>query len=331
VDDDDAPEPRPAPIGVRVVPLERRRTSRPLRIEGRIAASRAVQIKALTAGVVRDLDAQLGSQMAEGDRICTVGADAHEQRVLACEAQLLLLEAQLEERRDVLAQARARPEPADRIASLESKVRAAEHRVAQERVNQRRHALAAQVVDLRAPFGARVAAVSAARGASVAAGQPLVELVEIDPAILVLEVPTWVAARCREGTEVVVHADSDEAPRKGRVSRWAPTAADGVRRLLVEVPNADGAIAAGEGAVAELDVGARDAFFAPRAALVAADKAVCLQLVEHSVARIQRVRVLGGDEDEVEVAGKLSASQLVVLYAERRLEESSEVVIRGDH
>ncbi len=331
MDAEDTSDFRPAPVGVRVVPLERRRTSAPLRIEGRVAAARAVSIKAPSSGVVRDLQLQLGAAVSEGELLCTIGADAHEQRVLAAEAQLLLLEAQLEERRDVLAQARARPEPADRIASFEAKVRAAEHRVAQERVNRRRHELAASLVEVRAPFDGRVAAVSAAPGASLVAGHALIELVEIDPAVVVLEVPTWVAAKCRPGDAVRVRADSDAAPRAGTVSRWAPTANDGVRRLLVEVPNPDGTLAAGEGAVAELDVGERDAFFAPRAALVADDKAVCLQLVEHSVAHIARVRVVGGDGDEVEVAGKLSPSQLVVLHAERRLEERCEVVIRGDH
>ena len=51
------------PIGVRVVPLQRRTTSAPLRIEGRIAASRAVQIKAPTSGIVSELSVQLGSRV----------------------------------------------------------------------------------------------------------------------------------------------------------------------------------------------------------------------------------------------------------------------------
>lgn len=321
----------PSPIGVRVVALERRKTDAPLRIEGRIAASRAVQLKAPTSGIVRDLSVQLGSRVAAGDLLCTIGAEAQEQRTLASEAQLHLLEAQVEERRDALAQSRARPEPPDRIASFESKLRTAEHRLEHERVNRLRHEKAADLVRILAPFDARVAAVSAAPGATLVSGHLLIELVEIDPAIVVLEVPTWVAARCREGAEVRIQADSDGAPRVGRVTRWAPTASDGARRLLIEVPNPDGMLAAGEGVVAALDVGERQAFFAPRAALVQADKAVCLQLVEHSVARIQRVRVVGGDDDEVEVAGKLDGSPLVVLHAERQLKERSEVVIRGDH
>ncbi|MCA9610403.1 MAG: efflux RND transporter periplasmic adaptor subunit [Myxococcales bacterium] len=331
MDADEIAELRPAPVGVRVVPLELRRTDAPLKIEGRVAASRAVAIKAPSSGVVGALDVQLGSPLKAGDLICTIGADAHEQRVLAAEAQRLLLEAQLEERRDALVMARARPEPPERVASFEAKMRAAEHRVAQERVNQRRHELASALVEVRAPFDARVAAVSTAPGASLVAGHALIELVEIDPAVVVLEVPTWVAARCRPGARVAVRADSDLEVREGVVSRWAPTANDGVRRLLVEVPNPDGVLAAGESAVAEIDVGERDAFFAPRAALVSSDKVVSLQLVEHSVARIQRVRVVGGDEREVEVAGKLSPSQLVVLHAERRLEDACEVVIQGDH
>ena len=209
MDADEIAELRPAPVGVRVVPLELRRTDAPLKIEGRVAASRAVAIKAPSSGVVGALDVQLGSPLKAGDLICTIGADAHEQRVLAAEAQRLLLEAQLEERRDALVMARARPEPPERVASFEAKMRAAEHRVAQERVNQRRHELASALVEVRAPFDARVAAVSTAPGASLVAGHALIELVEIDPAVVVLEVPTWVAARCRPGARVAVRADSD--------------------------------------------------------------------------------------------------------------------------
>jgi len=322
---------RATPIGVRVVPLTQRNTSAPLRIEGRVAASRAVQMKAPASGVVEGLDVALGSRVTEADVICTIGAGAHRQRAIASEAQLHLLQAQLAERTDALEQARARGEKPERIASFEAKVEASRHRVEQERAQQRRHALVAESVVVRAPFDARVATVSTASGASIVAGHPLIELVEIDPAIVVLDVPTWVASKCRPGTDVAVTTDSDDEPRPGSVTRWAPTANDGVRRMLVEVPNADGRLAAGEGARVSLEVGEREAFFAPRAALVHEDRKVRLHLVEHSVARVANVRVVGGDDREVEVAGRLSASQLVVLYAERALTDACEVVIRGDH
>ena len=174
-------------------------------------------------------------------------------------------------------------------------------------------------------------ATDTASGASIVAGSPLVEMVEIDPAVLVLDVPTWIASRCPIGRTVPVVSDSHRAPVEGRVSRWAPTANDRVRRLLIDVGNADGRIAAGERGEAEIDVGERDAFFAPRAALHHDKKKTSLQLVEHSKVQICDVRVVGGDDREVEVAGHLSSSLLVVLHAERPLMESSEVVIRGDH
>lgn len=322
---------RAPPVGVRVVPLEERTTSAPLRIEGRFAASRAVQLKAPLSGVLRGLDFSLGDPVENGQVICTIGAAAHKQRALATESQIHLLSAQLEEREDGLAQAEARGDKPERIASMESKVRMARHRLEQERTQLARHRAIAEAVEVRAPFDARVAAVGGASGGSIVTGNLLLELVEIDPAVLVLEVPTWVAARCRVGAPVEVHADADEAARLGKVSRWSPTAQDGVRRLLVDVENPDGRIAAGEGGVALLEVGEREAFFAPRAALHHEKKTVQLQLVEHSRVTIRSVRVLGGDEKAAEVAGALSSSQLVVLHAERPLAESSEVVILGDH
>lgn len=331
MDPDDLERPYIPPIGVRVVPLERRTTSAPLCVPGRFAASRAVQLKAPTSGRVEGLELSLGDSVSRGDLICTIGAAAQRQRALASEAQLHLLEAQVVEREDALAQAVARDEKGERIASLDAKLRAARHRVEQEKAQRSRHAVLAEVVEVQAPFDARVAAVSVASGGSVVSGHLLVELVELDPAVLVLEVPTWVAARVRNGDPVEVRADSDLEPRVGRVSRWAPTVSDGLRRLLVDVDNADGRVAAGELGEAKLSVGERDAFFAPRAALQREEEVVRLRLVEHSRVKIRDVRVLGGDEHEAEVAGALSSSQLVVLHAERPLVEASEVVIRGDH
>jgi len=243
------------PIGVRVVPLTWRKTTEPLRIDGRFAASRAVQIKAPTSGLVDQLALSLGDRIDEGALICSIGALAHEQRGLASEAQLHLLQAQLEERKEAVGIARARGESPDRMESFESKLRASEHRVLQEEIQAKRHVVLSQAIEIRAPFDARVSAVNVASGATIVTGSPVVELVEIDPAVLVLEVPTWVASKCPVGTTIAVLADSHLGALEGRVSRWAPTASDGVRRVLVDVDNPEGMLAAGELGVAIVDVG----------------------------------------------------------------------------
>jgi len=263
--------------------------------------------------------------------LAVVGASVARQRALSTEASLAQLQAQLAEREDTLHAAEHRGEPAARVASLEAKVRAVRHKLEHERLQRERQALAERIATIRAPFDARVAAVHAAPGASVVTGHLLIELVAVDPIVLVLEVPTWVAGRCPSGMAVEVRLTNDEPPRSGRLARWSPTAADEVRRVEVEVDNADGRIAAGEGGVARLEVGARTGFFAPREALQRDDEGTTLRLVEHSTVRVRRVRVLGGDERTVEVAGAFSSTELVVLHAERPLKEASEVVITGDH
>lgn len=322
---------RPSPVPVRVVPLERRDTDAPLRVEGRFAAARAVLIKSPSSGVVEGLGVSLGDTVRAGQRLCAIGAKMAEQRRLATKATIEQLEAQRAEREDALLQAKNRDERPERLASFEHKVRAVEHKLAQERLQLERHEVLRETLEVNAPFSGRVSSVNAAPGGTVMSGNPLLELVEVDPIVLVLEVPTWVASRCGKGDAVRVETPSDPEPRTGRVARWAPTAADAVRRLLVEVDNPDGRIAAGERAAAAIDVGERRAWFAPRAALHHEEKATKLQLVEHSKVLERTVRVFGGDEREVEVAGALSPTQLVVLDAERPLKESTEVVIRGDH
>lgn len=320
-----------SPVPVRVVPLERRVTDAPLEVEGRFAASRAVLVKAPTSGVVEGLDLHLGDPVERGQLLCTIGETMARQRAISSEASAEQLEAQLAEREDALQQAKNRGEPPERLASFENKVRAVEHKLAHERLQRKRHELLLDSLQVRAPFSGRVSSVSAAPGGSIMSGNALFELVEVDPIVLVVEVPTWVAGRLAQSDELTVKAPSDPEPRRGRVARWAPTASDGVRRLLVDVDNPDGRLPAGERAVARLDVGEREAWFAPRAALHHHDKRTKLQLVEHSKVLERTVRVVGGDDRLAEVAGSLDASQLVVLHSDRPLEESTEVVIRGDH
>lgn len=320
----------PAPVPVRVVPLGHRTTDAPLAVEGRFAASRAVLLKSPASGVIDELGLSLGDRVEKGDVLCTIGKLAAEQRALATEATIEGLKAQIAEREDVLAQVTQRQDNPERIRSMESKLRMAQHKLAQEEVQRKRHALAQKVVTLRAPFDGFIAAVNAANGGSVMHGHALIELVEADPIVLVIEVPTWVRSRLHPGTEIEVVARSDDAPRRGVVARWAPTASDRVRRLLIDVDNTDRRVAAGERGVAHLPVGERDAFFAPKQALHHADKKTQLQLVEHNRVLVRNVRVYG-EGAEVEVAGELSDSQLVVMHADRPLSEKTTVVIRGDH
>lgn len=322
---------RVSPVPVRVVPLSKRATDAPLEIEGRFAASRAVLIKAPSSGVVDGLRVTLGDAVEAGETICTIGLEMARQRGLATDASIAQLQAQLAEREDLLLAAQQRDEPPPKLAQFENKVRAIEHKLAHERLQKQRHDVMMDTLRVVAPFGGRVSSVSASPGGTIMSGNPLLELVEVDPIVLVLEVPTWVASKLSKGDDVRVRAPSDETLRTGRVARWAPTALDDVRRLLVEVDNADGRIAAGERAVAELSVGERSAWFAPRAALHEEKKGHSLQLVLHGKVLVRNVRVFGGDDREVEVAGSLSSSHLVVLDAERPLKEETEVVIRGDH
>lgn len=319
------------PVGVRVTPLERRSTTAPLAIAGRFAASRAALIKAPASGRVEGLRITLGDLVEEGEPLCTIGLEDARQRLLSAEASVHQHEAQLAEREDQLWAARQRDEPREKLAAFELKLRAAQHKLEHERLVKERLAATVGAHSVYAPFSARVASLSAAPGGSVMIGAPLLELVAVNPIVLVLEVPTWVASRLGVGDAVRVRAASHEDPCMGRVARWAPTAIDDLRRLLIDVDNDDGRIAAGERATAELAVGERAAFFAPREAVHEAKGVQSLKLVSHGKVRVLPVRVVGGDERDAELAGAVSASQLVILEADRPVKEDTEVRVRFDH
>jgi len=165
---------RPAPVPVRVAPLVQRRTDTPLEIEGRFAASRAVLLKSPASGVITGLSLQLGDAVEEGAVLCAIGDAMLRQRALASEAAVHGLEAALAEREDALAQAEQRGEPAGRLLGFEAKRRAAEHKLAQEKVQSKRHALLLENATVRAPFSGRVSSVSVASGATVVSGSVIV-------------------------------------------------------------------------------------------------------------------------------------------------------------
>lgn len=322
-DDDDL---RPSPIVVRVASVIARETDAPLRVEGVFTAGRAVQIKAAVSGVVEGLELRLGELALRGQVLGTVGADVAHQRALAMQANVHQLASQLAERDEALMQAKARAEPEDRLAIFEARVHGARERLEQEKVSLRKQALVEASAVVRAPFAGRVTAVHVAPGATVVTGAVLVEIAEVDPLVLVAEVPAWLAARAQVRAEVGVEVDGE--PRSGVLARWSPTASDALRRIEIDVPNPDGRLAAGQRALASIDAGTRTALYVPRDAL---REERTVLVVEHEQARPRRVHVVGGGGDELEVAGALSAGELVVLEAERALGDKLPVVVRFDH
>jgi membrane fusion protein (multidrug efflux system) len=173
---------------------------------------------------------------------------------------------------------------------------------------------------VKAPFAGLVARRHVSAGEFVQAGQPLFDLVALDPIEVEFHLSEVDSARASLGDEVEVHvAPYPEETFPGRVTVIAPTIDPQTRTLRVkaEIANADGRLRPGLFARAALGVATRQgvAMVPQEAILQRADGAIVYVLEGED--RVRRVNVETGAHHE----------QLVEVR--RGLEPGTRVVVRG--
>jgi membrane fusion protein (multidrug efflux system) len=170
---------------------------------------------------------------------------------------------------------------------------------------------------VRAPFSGLVARRTVSRGEFVNVGQPLFELVALDPVEVEFHLAERDSARAVVGQEVRVSvAPFPEEHFRGVVTVVSPTIDPRTRTLRVkaEIDNTDGRLRPGLFARADLGVAVRrNILLVPeQAILLRSDGAVVYRSREGN--RVERVIVETGEHrgGEVEVASGLAAGDLVV-------------------
>jgi len=212
--------------------------------------------------------------------------------------------AELEEtrlRRDrAVALAREGVDSQAQLDTVEAELRAAESRLqeASELVESRRATLAQRAAELEiaraqlaetkldAPFDGVVVERRAARGAYLATGDALAELVRVDPLRLALVVPEREASALRVGQTVRVELEGVAGELEGVLARLSPTLGANNRTLTVEAE------------LANPDAALRPGAFA-RARIVIEPDAQALSVPEEALvefAGIDKVYVVGDDD-----------------------------------
>jgi len=169
---------------------------------------------------------------------------------------------------------------------------------------------------LRAPFDGAIRERLASAGDYVAAGAPVVVLVQVHPLRLRLAVPEREASGVKIGQPVQLTVEGDPARHTGRIARISPSITEDNRTLLVEaeVPNRSGGLRPGSFARAEIIVEAADpAVLVPASAIVSfagIDKVIG---VEHGKAVEKRVRTGRRSGDRVEIVEGIKPGEAVVL------------------
>jgi RND family efflux transporter MFP subunit len=169
---------------------------------------------------------------------------------------------------------------------------------------------------LASPINGAVAQRHASVGEYLAAGAPVVTLVQLHPLRLRLSVPERDAASVRKGQPVRVSVEGDPTVYQGTVVRLSPAILEQNRTLLIEaeVPNAQGALRPGSFAKAEVVVQEDDRIVTvPATAIVTfagVEKVVTVRDGKSVELRVATGRRLG---DRVEIVAGVKSGEPIAI------------------
>lgn len=235
------------PFAVVVSHVSERELDSAVILRGRTAASRSVEVRAQTGGLVISEPRARGSLVAAGDLLCALDPGTRQAALAQAEAQLAGGEAQLAEARinqeTVTRLSEGGFSAQNRVASADAAVESALAAVEAARAAVETARTEIERLTITAPFAGLLEADSAETGSLMSSGGLCATVIRLDPLLLVgyasedqidrLAPGALAGARLSNGTEVV-----------GQVSFLARAADTATRTFRVEVtvPNPDFAI-----------------------------------------------------------------------------------------
>lgn len=254
-----APPPASGPpsVQVRLTPETLRETQ--VMMRGRTEATRAVVVRAETAGVVAAAPATEGSVVARGQVLCRLAVDARQ-------ASLDMARASLKSRQ---LQRQAAAQLAEKGYRSETQVLEAQANLDAAQAQVRQAEILLAQVNVRAPFSGVFDKRDAEIGTYLSPGQPCGTMIELNPLLVVGDVPETAAGRLRVGAPATAVLVSGQT-LSGRV-RYVSRDADPQTRTYhveVAVPNPQMNVRSGLSAELRIGAGAGPAHLVPVSTLV---------------------------------------------------------------
>jgi len=323
-----AEAPRPvAVVAARLVDLDDRIVA-----SGQLHAKERAVIASEVAGRITAVSVDEGDAVQEGQRLLAIDPERRELAAANARAVLGEAEAALGEAQRAYNRAKALRERGIASQSLLD-----ERATALSRARSRRAAARAQLgvaqralrdAQVRAPFGGLVARREVSRGEYVKVGQPLFEIVALDPIEVEFSVSERDSARVKLGQPVAVRvAPYPDEVLRGEVSVISPTIDVRTHTLRVKarVPNAEGRLRPGLFAHTDLGLARR------KNVLVVPEEAVLLRadgevvFVVSAEDRAQRSVVQTGAQRDglIEITGGLRAGDLVAVRGHASLADGA--------
>ena len=274
------PPEAPAEVAIQINPdevtvLAPQLLERRVRVIGSMVPARSADLSSQTSGLVESVGPRPGDRVAAGDSLVqidverlTLELDLAKSNAEAQAVQLQLAEAQLARVRQLVDRGVA---TASTLEEAQSSVDGLRASVAATRDQIRVAELSLRNADVTAPFDGIVAARMVEPGTVIAAGTPLMTIVDLSSVELQAAAPISSGPLIAPGQAVRVSVDGiADRVFEGTVARIAPVTAEGTRSLpvFVTLENPDGTLLGGMFATGEIVVAsAADAIAVPTAAL----------------------------------------------------------------
>jgi len=228
-------------------------------LRGRTESARTVVVRSETAGVVAQAPAREGSAVRQGDVLCRLAVDARQASLDQAKAQLRSMQLQQQANVDLAAKGyRSQTQVLDMQAKLDA---------SQAGVRQAEIALAQ--VNIRAPFAGVFDHRDAEIGTYLSPGQPCGTMIELNPLLVVGDVPETEAAKLKVGASATAKLVSGQM-LNGRI-RYVSQDADPQTRtyhLEIAVANPRLDVRSGLSAEVHIGVGSGPAHLVPVSSLV---------------------------------------------------------------
>ncbi|GGK37559.1 efflux RND transporter periplasmic adaptor subunit [Salinarimonas ramus] len=232
--------------------------ARTITLSGFTRADRRASAVTRTQGVVVELAVRRGTQVEKGDVVAVLSDEAREAQVIEARARLEQRIAEAEARMRLIENGTL---PALQRPEIEADLKTAEAALAQAEAEADRGLV-------RAPLAGVVDAVPAELGQAMQVGEPVAEIIALDPMLAVVEIAERQLGGVNVGDRASVRLVTGQTA-SGEVRFVSNRASEGTRTYRVEIgiDNADGAIADGITAEATLALAAVPSAEIPRSAL----------------------------------------------------------------
>jgi multidrug efflux system membrane fusion protein len=214
-------------------------------LRGRTESARTVVVRSETAGVVAQAPAREGSAVKQGDVLCKLAVDARQASLDQAKANYRSMQLQQQANVELAAKGyRSQTQVLDSQSKLDA---------AQAGVRQAEIALAQ--VNIRAPFAGVFDHRDAEIGTYLSPGQPCGTMIELNPLLVVGDVPETEAAKLKVGAPATAKLVSGQV-LNGRIRYVAQDADPQTRTYHLEVAVANPRLDVRSGLSAEVHIGA---------------------------------------------------------------------------